>query len=83
MGGEYVWVVHYFDVAEVDIFGTAEAAIRAGQQEVDAQVKYYKEHGQPELADQINTEWAEETEQFGDEYSVRGVVWCEKQRVLS
>ena len=40
-----VWVVHYFDVAEVDIFGTPEAAIAAGQREVDAMIEYYKKEG--------------------------------------
>ena len=79
---KYVWVVHYFDVAEVDIYGTAEAAIEAGQREVDAMVEYYKKKGWLDAADEILTEWAEETEQFGAEYSVTEVVWCNKQRVL-
>ena len=79
---KYVWVVHYFDVAEVDIYGTPEAAITAGQREVDAMIEYYKKKGWLDAADKILTEWAEEIEQFGAEYSVEDVVWCEKQRVL-
>lgn len=79
---KYVWVVHYFDIAEVDIYGTPEAAIKAGQQEVDALIEYYKKEGVLDAANKILTEWTEEVEQFGAEYSVEDVVWCEKQRVL-
>lgn len=82
MERKYVYVVTYFDCAEVDIYASAEGAIAAGQQEVDFAVQHCRDHGDNEDAERILNEWKEEVEEYGAEYSVEDVVWCRLQRVF-
>lgn len=82
MERKYVYVVTYFDCAEVDIYASAEGAIAAGQQEVNAAVQRYRNRGNDEYAERILNEWKEEVEMYGAEYSVEDVVWCRLQRVF-
>ena len=79
---KYVYVVSYFDCAEVDIYASAEGAIAAGQQEVDFEVQRLRNRGDDEYAERILNEWKEEVEEYGAEYSVEDVVWCRLQRVF-
>lgn len=82
MEGKFVYVVSYFDCAEVDIYASAEGAIAAGQQEVDFEVQRCRNRGDDEDAERILNEWKEEVEEYGAEYSVEDVVWCRLQRVF-
>lgn len=82
MENKFVYVVTYFDCAEVDIYASAEGAIAAGQAEVDAAVQRYRNRGNDEYAERILNEWKEEVEEYGAEYSVEDVVWCRMQRVF-
>ena len=82
MENKFVYVVTYFDCAEVDIYASAEGAIAAGQAEVDAAVQRCRNRGNDEYAERILNEWKEEVEEYGAEYSVEDVVWCRMQRVF-
>lgn len=82
MEGKFVYVVTYFDCAEVDIYASAEGAIAAGQSEVDFEVQRCRNRGDNESAEKILNEWKEEVEEYGAEYSVEDVVWCRLQRVF-
>ena len=82
MERKYVYVVTYFDCAEVDIYASAEGAIAAGQAEVDAAAQFFRNRGYDEEAEKLLNEWKEEVEMYGAEYSVEDVVWCRKQRVF-
>ena len=82
MERKYVYVVTYFDCAEVDIYASAEGAIAAGQAEIDAAVQFFRKHGDDEEAEKVLNEWKEEVEMYGAEYSVEYVVRCRLQRVF-
>lgn len=82
MENKFVYVVTYFDCAEVDIYASAEGAIAAGQQEVEFAANHCKNRGEDEEAERILNEWKEEVEEYGAEYSVEDVVWCRLQRVF-
>lgn len=82
MERKYVYVVTYFDCAEVDIYASAEGAITAGQAEIDAAVQFFRKHGNDEKAEKVLNEWKGEVEMYGAEYSVEDIVRCRLQRVF-
>jgi len=82
MENKFVYVVNYFDCAEVDVYASAEGAIAAGQAEVDAAVQFFRNHGDDKEAEKVLNEWKEEVEMYGAEYSVEDVVWCRMQRLF-
>lgn len=82
MAYKYIYVVHYYDTYEIDAFESAESAINAGRDEVEAKAQNYERYAEPFKAEEIRKEFTESVDEYGAEYSVEDVVWCEKIRVF-
>lgn len=82
---EYVYVIHYADTSEVDIYKSFETTLDAAWAVTHEAIEWYQKHDRFNIAEEIYDNWQEETADVSAdnaEFAIDDICWVTKQMVM-
>lgn len=80
---EDVYVIHYADTSDVDIYKSFETAFDAAWAVTHEAIEWYQKHDKFDIAEEIYDNWQEETADVSDgELYISDICWITKQKIM-
>jgi NTP pyrophosphatase (non-canonical NTP hydrolase) len=82
---EDVYVIHYADTSDVDIYKSFETALAAAWAVTHEVIEWYQKHDKFDMAEDTYNNWKEETADVSAdnaEFYIENVCWLTKQKIM-
>lgn len=82
---EDVYVIHYADTSDVDIYKSFETAFDAAWAVTHEVIEWYQKHDKFDMAEDTYNNWKEETADVSAdnaEFYIENVCWLTKQKII-